>query len=285
MKTIGFIDYYLGEWHALNYPAWIGEAAARMGLDYKLAYAWAEREDSLAYPDKTSSGYCAEFGVERCETIEELCEKSDVIVILAPTDPEKHLGYAEVALRYGKPTYIDKTFAPDLATAKEIFAIAERYGTPFFSSSALRYATELGAYENCRQMIVTGSGSNLAEYVIHHVEMAVKKLGVGAVALKAEQFGAQVYLHVQYPDDRTATLIFARSLPYSLYMADGRPDGARPVTVKVDSPFFAGLIEDMLRFFEEKIPSFDPKETLEVMAIREAAVRAASHLGEWIPVG
>ena len=23
MKTIGFIDYYLDEWHANNYPAWI----------------------------------------------------------------------------------------------------------------------------------------------------------------------------------------------------------------------------------------------------------------------
>ena len=33
-----------------------------------------------------------------------------------------------MALSYGKPTYIDKTFAPDYQTAKEIFDIAKQYG-------------------------------------------------------------------------------------------------------------------------------------------------------------
>ena len=28
MKKIGFVDYYLSEWHANNYPAWIEEACA-----------------------------------------------------------------------------------------------------------------------------------------------------------------------------------------------------------------------------------------------------------------
>ena len=23
MKTIGFVDYYISEWHANNYPVWI----------------------------------------------------------------------------------------------------------------------------------------------------------------------------------------------------------------------------------------------------------------------
>ena len=54
-------------------------------------------------------------------SIEELCEKSDNILILAPANPETHLKYAKIALSYGKTTYIDKTFAPDLKTAKEIY--------------------------------------------------------------------------------------------------------------------------------------------------------------------
>ncbi len=282
MKKIGFVDYYLSEWHANNYPAWIAETCEKMGLDYKVCYAWAEQEESLAYPEETGAAWCARNGVEQCATIDELCEKSDVIVVLAPSNPEKHLGYAEAVLKHGKRTYIDKTFAPDLATAKKIFAAAERGGATFFSSSALRYATELDSFENCRQIMVTGSGSNIEEYIIHEIEMVVKKLGPGAERIKAERFGAQTYLHVTYPDDRSATMMFARSIPYMLYMATSDPKGTRPVTVTVTSEFFKGLMADMLRFFEEGTVSFDPAETLEVMRLREGAILAGEREGEWI---
>jgi hypothetical protein len=216
--------------------------------------------------------------------LEELCEKSDVIVILAPSDPDKHLPYAETVLRYGKPTYIDKTFAPDLKTAERIFEIAKTHGTPFFSTSALRYAEELGGFEGCRQIMVTGSGSNLAEYLIHEVEMVVGKLGVGAERVKAERVGNRTFFQVTYGDDRTATMVFGRSMPYSLYMASSDPKGERPVTVTVSSDFFGGLMADMLRFFEEKTVSFDTKETLEVMAIRESALLACESEGQWVEI-
>ena len=123
---------------------------------------------------------------------------------------------------------------------------------------------------------------NLPEYIIHLIEMTVKKLGIGAEAIRAEVFGTQTYLHVRYPDDRCATLIFAPSIPYALYMSDGKEGGTRPVSVRVTSSFFDGLIEDMIRFFEDGIPGFDPAETLEVMKLREGAIRASESLGEWI---
>lgn len=281
MKKIGFVDYYLSEWHANNYPAWISEASKQLGLNYQVAYAWAEKYVSPV-DGKNTDEWCAEFGVEKCETLVELCEKSDVIVILAPSDPDKHLGYAEEVLKYGKKTYIDKTFAPDLRTAKQIFALSEQYGTPFFSSSALRYADELARYDDCRQMITTGSGSNLAEYVIHQVEMIVKKLGVGAEKIRAERFGRQTYMHIVYDDDRTASMIFARALPFSVHMADGAEQGVRPVYAEVTSPFFKGLIADILHFFETGDVSFDTTETLEVMKIREGAILATEEIDRWI---
>ena len=280
MKKIGFIDFYLAEWHADNYPAWIREISE----EYTVAYAYAEQEESLAYPGRSSSEWCEQNGVSRCATIEELCEKSDAIVILAPSNPEKHLGYAKTVLRYGKPTYIDKPFAPDLRTAKEIFALAEQYGTPFFSTSALRYAEELDAFPACRQILVMGGGGNIPEYIIHQVEMAVKCLGLGAKRIKAERAGAQTYWHVDYGDDRSASIVFARSMPYAVYMATSDPKGARPVTLTVQSAFFKGLMADMLRFFEEKQVSFDVAETLEVMALREGALRALECEDEWFPL-
>ena len=112
--------------------------------------------------------------------------------------------------------------------------------------------------------------------------MVVKKLHTGAECIKAEQYGGQIYLHLSYGDDRSATMIYARSMPYALYMASADPKGPRPVTVTVSSDYFGGLMADMLRFFEEGTPSFDPTETLEIMRIREGALLACQRLGEWI---
>lgn len=42
MKKIGFIDFFLDEWHANNYPEWIRENCRAMRRDCDLNYAWAE---------------------------------------------------------------------------------------------------------------------------------------------------------------------------------------------------------------------------------------------------
>ena len=283
MVKIGFVDYYLSEWHANNYPGWIEAACARLGLQYKVAYAWAEL-DASPLDGVTTDQWCQKFGAERCRTLDELCQKSDVILVLAPTDPQTHLRYAEQILRYGKRTYIDKTFAPDLETAKKIFALGEQYGTPFFSTSALRYATELEQYPGCRQIFVTGSGASLEEYGIHLIEMVVKKLGSGAEAVKAETIGKQTFLHIRYADDRVASMLFARSLPYTLYMSDGVAGGVRPVTCTVQSSFFDGLIEAILKFYETGCVDFDGAQTLEVMRLRDGILRAAEQPGCWLTI-
>ena len=278
MKKIGFIDYYISEWHANNYPAWIDDACAALGKEYKVAYAWAELDLSPKYGETTAQ-WCEKFGAEKCDTIAELCEKSDVIVILAPSDPEKHLGYAEEALKYGKLTYIDKTFSPDYATAKKIFEIAEKHGTKFFSSSALRYADELSTDFECNEVMTTGSGSILAEYLVHQVEMVVKKLGLGAKRVRAEKFGTQTLFRVEYANGKKATMLFAPSVPFTLYMSECGE--SKPVYRQVTSKFFNGLIADMVRFFEEGTVSFDTAETLEVMKIREGALKAIDMNGAW----
>ena len=42
MMKIGFIDYYMSEWHSSNYPAWIKEEGEKLGLECEVLYAWAE---------------------------------------------------------------------------------------------------------------------------------------------------------------------------------------------------------------------------------------------------
>lgn len=278
MKRIGFVDYYISEWHANNYPAWFENANQKLGLDYKVSYAWAEEEVSPV-SGETTDAWCARKGVQRCQTIEELCEKSDIIVVLAPSDPEKHLQYAKAVLPYGKRTYIDKTFAPDLATAQEIFAIAAKYNTPFFSSSALRYAEELVDFAGSKNIILTGGGRSLEEYSIHFVEMAVSLLKNPVKRAMVERLGEQRICHVVCENGSKAAMIYSPALDFSVTAE--KADGTLAHQA-ITSDFFVNLIADMLNFFETGNTSFNSEETLEVMKLRDGILKCDCTPGTWI---
>lgn len=267
MKTIGFIDFFLSEWHANNYPQWIRD----LKKDYDVAYAWAEKEIS-PYDGVSTDEWCKTYGVTRCESIEEVCEKSDCIVILSPDDPEHHLPYAKIVLPYGKPTYIDKPFAATVEDARQMAALAKQYGTPVFSTSALRYATELETASDCRAIYTMGSGG-VKQYLIHQIEMVVKKLGVGAKTVTATRLGEnQLLFSVDYDDDRKAVMHCAAGAPFAVTMSVSGQ--AEVVYSTIDSDIFGGLIRDMIRFFETKEPSFDSSQTLEANRIFAACLKA-----------
>jgi len=278
MKKIGFVDFYLSEWHANNYPGWIAKANSTLGTDYEVAYAWAE-QDISPVDGVSSQQWCEKFGAALCGSLEELCEKSDVIIILAPSNPEKHLGYATVVLPYGKRTYIDKTFAPSLEEAKEIFAIAAEYNTPFFSTSALRYANELNAFADADNLIITGAGSSFEEYSIHIIEMAVKLLKSPVTQVKAEYQGKHRFCFLKTESGKEASLIYTPGYPYSVN--GDLPNGGN-LHSAITSDFFKTLITEILRFFETGVLPFDAQQTLEAMRMRDTLLNAPC--GEWIEV-
>lgn len=260
MKTIGFIDLYISEWHANNYPKWIKEAAEAYGEEWKVAYVYAEKDVSPV-DGRTTAAWCEAFGATACGSIREVCEKADCLFILAPSNPEKHLAYVREVFPFAKPTYVDKTFAPNAAEAEEIFALSKQYGTPFFSTSALRYATELASIPACRELAITGGGSNFPEYSVHQIEMIVKLMGGDFSSVTAEPTEDGYAATVTYPDGRRATVSYA---PQNRFTATA--DG---VLYPIASSFFALLLADVIRFFREGTVSFDTAETLAVMRLRE----------------
>lgn len=138
MKTIGFIDYYLDEWHANNYPQLIKEASGGE-LEVTCAYAM---KDSPLKGGMTTDEWCEKYQIKRCGTIEEVIEKCDCLLVLSPDNCEMHEELCKLPLCSGKLTYVDKTFAPDKETAERIFAVAQEHSTPCYSTSALRFASE-----------------------------------------------------------------------------------------------------------------------------------------------
>ena len=129
MKKIGFIDYYLDEWHANNYPAWIRESSFKEKFDVTYAYAEKDKEGGM-----TTKEWRNKNKINAVDSIEGFVEKSDCIIVLSPDNSERHEDLYKLPLESKKPLYIDKTSAPDLATAKRIFDRAEKHNTQCFQA-------------------------------------------------------------------------------------------------------------------------------------------------------
>ncbi len=280
MKKIGLIDYYLDEWHANHYPAWIAEANA----GYQVCYAYAEADVPPSGGIDTDT-WCQTHGITRCMRIEELCERSDCLILLSPDHPEKHLPYAKTAFRYGKPCYVDKTFAPNAQTAKEIFALADAYHTPIFSSSALRFATELIPYQNNAQSVSVLGGGNLDNYLIHFVEILVTMMGAEVATVSVQNVGANTEFACKYQDGRVGCI--------HMYQTQDRPDfevsvtdrsGANARYLRLTSPYFQNMIHTLLAWFDGAPTPVRPAETVAVMALLDAIRLAAKTPWKEIPV-
>lgn len=267
MKKIGFIDNFLSEWHANNYPDMIRKNPRAQELGFDVCYAYAKTEVS-PYDGVTTDEWCKEHKVERCNSVEELVDKSDYIVVLSPDNPELHYELSEYALKSGKPTYIDKTFSPDRATAEKLFGLAKKYNTPMYSTSALRFADELKPYrENpigAAQCVVCGCYV-FDIYAIHIFEMMCTVMKSGAVRLMAVQNGRNRNIVVDYGKERYASFLQMHTddpvgVPFLVSVE--MPDGSARF-YNIQEGYQERSMEHLVNFFATGIPEVDSGETLD----------------------
>ncbi|MDR0494653.1 MAG: hypothetical protein LBG95_03375 [Treponema sp.] len=281
MKTIGFIDYHLDEWHGNHLPEWIEKHPANTA-GWRVAFAWGEKKSPEGV---TSREWCDKNKAALCASIEEVCEKSDALVILSPNNPEKHLEHAQKALPYKKRTYVDKTFAPGLRQARAIFDLAAQYKTPLCSSSALRFASEIAECRGkAKSVFTTGGGPSYDIYAIHQFEMIVKVMGTGAEKIMALNDGLNITLAAAYQDGRKAVFnqLVNANVPFAVGM---ETKGAKAVEYRpIESDFFANFTGALLGFFDGGKAFADKKETLEVIALIEAGKKALAQCGRWVKV-
>ena len=278
MKTIGFIDYELDNWHANNYPEMIRNAS---GGEWKVAYAWGYQD---AAGGMSSVEWAKKFGVELCKTEDEVIAKSDRLIVLSPNNPEMHERLCAKALASGKPTYVDKTFAPDPETARRIFAVAEESGTPCFSTSALRYASELEGIDRAEIERIYSEGPGTLEiYSIHQVEPIVCLMQAEVSRIMALDTDAHPSFVIEFADGRTVQTMQRDDPEWSfrLQLVNAKNEAK---VVKIESDYFGNFIKAMVHFFDTKEVPIPHEETIRVMAIRTAMVEAARTPFEWVTV-
>ncbi len=284
MKKIGFIDFFLDEWHANNFPAWIRENCQARGRDVQLAYAWARQ---AAPSGMDTAAWCAKYQVQPLPSIEAVVEQSDYLVVLSPDHPEQHEELARLPLMSGKPVYVDKTFSPDLRSGVRMFDLAEKHGTPMFSASALRNAKELAAYledpasrERLEYVATTGPGK-FSNYAVHQLEMIVALLGPGAARIKSLSSEHGGLYALEFPGGQRASMLQIASAQFQALLQFKAGEGKH---LPECSEIFTRQIDSLLDFFATGLPPVPRAETLSIMALIEAGRKAVASFDTWVQV-
>ncbi len=275
---IGFIDKYLDEWHANHLPEWLREAT-----DVEEIYAY----EQMANPHEggiSGKEWAEEHDAILCDSIEEVVEKSDFLIVLAPNYPESHEELCELPLRSGKPTYVDKTFAPDKEMAKKLIELAKEHNTPLFTTSALRYSDELIDVdtENIKTISMRGPGP-LEMYSIHYIESIVRLFGPEAESVMFIGDKENPAYIMRFSGNRYATAHqFDWDCPFNISLKYS--DEKAPLYISKCNNFFIGFVKKLVEFFETAKNPVDYEETIAVIAIRAAILNAVKTPGEWVNI-
>lgn len=264
-QRIALVDYNLENYHADTFLKLLRGSLRNRGFDVAAATAlkveegrrWA-RNNEVRYVDR----------------VEDLVDLADCFMVLAPDNSEVHLELCEATFPLARPTFVDKTFAPDLATAQKLFDLAKKHQTPMQSSSGLRYTNvqaEVAANsaEPLTQMTAWGGGMNFKDRAIHPIEMLVSCMGHDATHVLCEADGPRTNLLIRFAGGRTGLVhLFAGAeTPYAASLVTEKHTRYIPVNM---STLYSNLMSAVLDFFGTGQPTVDPRETLTVMKLIDA---------------
>lgn len=277
MKKIGILDFFLNNYHANNYPKWFDTYS---GGAMKITSAYALTED----PEREMSNeeWSSIHNIPLAESVEQVIEESDVLMVLAPSHPETHERLGQKALTSGKKVYIDKAFAPDVQTAKRMFALAAAFHTPCCSSSALRFVSEYKRFDTSQiQCLSTRGGGNFEVYAIHQFEPIVALMGQKPTRIMS--VGTQTFpaFLIEFADGRVARMEQFMNDPFSITV--GYTDGTH-VTETVETDMFKNFILHVIDFFETGNPIADPWQTVSVIGLLEGARLAQQNPLAWVAI-
>lgn len=192
-----------------------------------------------------------------------------------------HEELCELPLKSGKRVYVDKTFAETKASAQRIFAVAEDHGAPCFSASALRFASELRGLseEGITGLVSVGPGL-LDNYSIHQIEPIVALMGPDIKQVCFTGTEAMPALTLEYSDGRRAHFSHhGWDCPFAMTVD---LKGEKTRRIEIQSDYFRLFMEDMVRFFLGGEPPVSHQDTIAVIAVREAAIKASQDPGRWV---
>jgi hypothetical protein len=220
------------------------------------------------------------WGVEIVDTVEALCAKVDVVMVES-VDGRPHLELARPVFAAKKRVFIDKPLAGSWKDAAEILRLSKESGTPFFSSSSLRWFDPLlklkadpdvGKLVGCQTWgpcPTEPHHPDLFWYGVHGVEMLYALMGPGCESVRtAHSEGIDVVTGV-WKDGRVATFRGIRKGKADYGATAFGDKGVR--TTGPGAHSYRPMIVEVVKFFQTGVPPVPPEECVEVLAFMQAA--------------
>lgn len=231
-----------------------------------------------------------DLGIKVVKDLDELMEQCDGFMVES-VNGGTHLELAKRILPAKKPTFIDKPFANTIEDAKAMADLIDTYGTPCWSSSALRYEPNMRAAIDkagieLREADVYGpapyfeKGRGIVYYGIHTAEMIFAIMGTGVKSVHTTWQENREVIVGRWSDGRVATLRAQREPRHGFGGMVHGSEGSVPFEATGD--FYGTLTEHISEFFVAGKAPVVVDETLEVIAFLEGAVRSREAAGKEI---
>lgn len=219
-----------------------------------------------------------DMGIEIADSIPELLEKVDA-VLLETNDGRPHLEQVLPVLKAGKPCFVDKPIAASLSDAIAIFAASEKYGTPMFSSSSLRYTPGAQAIRGGSAGDVIGADAyspcslekthpDLYWYGIHGVETLFTVMGPGCQTVSRVSTEDTDFVTGTWSDGRVGTFRGSRTGKRGY---GGTVYGSKSIAEIGTHAGYEPLLVEIIKFFRTGEVPVAKAETLEIYAFMSAA--------------
>lgn len=220
-----------------------------------------------------------DMGVEIVDTIPQLLEKVDVVLIES-VDGRIHLKEAQEVFKSGKLVYIDKPVAGTLAEAIAIFELAKKHGVKTWSSSSSRFGPDLlplkGNAEIGDILGVTTWGPcsyqsgtpDLFFYAIHGIESLFTLMGTGCETVSRAKGPITDQVTGVWKDGRIGTyrgIVRGKSeFGAMVFGSKGNQPGGKVIS-------YEALCRQIGTFFRTGVPPVSEAETIEIFTFMEAA--------------
>ncbi len=279
--------------HVIAFTSYINNPKNNTGCRVVVGYSGGSPDmpASADRVEKFTKQLREEYGLEIVDTIEELCEKVDG-VMLESVDGRPHLKQAIPVIKAKKPLFVDKPMAASLADVIEIFRLAEENDVPCWTSSSFRYGKGIvdadsndviGEIVGCD---VFGSSSwakhhpDLYLYGVHAVEALFTVMGTGCESVRRVKAGKTDMVIGVWEDGRIGTFRDLRGgksgARVYIYGKKGMTTGK--------SAGYGPLLEQIVKFFKTGESPVPAKDTIEMFAFMSGADESKEQDGKAISI-
>ncbi|ALC86470.1 hypothetical protein AM499_11995 [Bacillus sp. FJAT-22090] len=218
------------------------------------------------------------YGVVPVDDVDEFMNLVDAVII-GTVDGRNHLDWFKKVVGYGKPVFIDKPIVMSSTEMEEVIKLSKEFNTHVMSSSSLRFSESVMKVATNKDILsgyffgptpLQAQMPGYFWYGIHLVEMVVTLFGTAVEDMELKFLPDCEQLHLTFSNgnhviirgenswhNRFGAVLHSKEHVYTLKLWEE------------EKPYYAGLLEHVIKFFETGVTSVPLEETAEIIHIIE----------------